>query len=892
MIGLSLCSWNANGILAKINEFKLFVEKYSPDLILVQETKLRPIHNIRIANYTCYRNDRVADGHAVGGGTLIMIKNSINHFNMQTPQLQYTEATIVTINPPNFNPLTIISIYIPPSSDNRLFTLDIENLIQINSSCVIFGDFNATHNAWNCSINSVRGKQLKNFTDILDIEIAFPDTPTRFGNHSANTLDFALINNFHYPYSIISIPELSSDHNPVILNFTFNKNIHNDNTRAVTTCWSEFSEHIKNNIHISDFEKISNPNILENKINLFTEAVRSAYEHASRPITNKNHTYTPHHIQNLIRQKNKARKTFQNTLNPIHKTTYNRLQKLIKKELKKFSDQTWKIKLEAMNTQDNTLWQYQNFFRKKRSDIPSLNNTAITDEQKAELLAKTFQGNFTENIRPTNFNTNIDSIVTNTLENFFSNPPSFPITPTDPIEIINYAKNLKNNKSPGADKITNKMIKKLPLKAILTLTFLINKILKLRHFPNNWKNAIIFPIKKPGKNNHQPSSYRPICLLSSLSKITEHIILNRINTFISESNLINPNQFGFTKRLSTCHPLLRLTEKITSGFQRGRSTGAVFLDIQKAFDRVWIGGLIYKLITNNFPPALIHLINPYLTNRSYQVRVKNSLSNIYQVNLGAPQGSLLGPIIFNIYINDIPTHPHTSLNIYADDTAIATTFKNHKSITKHLNNHLKLLETYFNTWKIKLNVEKTIAVLFTRKRKAATPPTLYSTPLQWSQNTIYLGLLLDNKLTWRQHILYTRNKFRNALRLIYPLICRDSTMTRDNKVLLYTAVLRPILSYGCPVWGYAAKSNLKILEISQNKTIRMIVHANMYMKNTHIYEALKLQNFKSYIQKIAINFFNSLPQTNNYHIINLEKYTPNDNTKRPRRILLDSYNPP
>ncbi|GFV09357.1 zinc finger protein [Trichonephila clavipes] len=144
--------------------------------------------------------------------------------------------------------------------------------------------------------------------------------------------------------------------------------------------------------HISDFEKITNPNILENKINFFTEAFRSTYEHASRPITNKNHTYTPQHIQNLIRQKNQARKTFQNTLNPIHKTNYNRLQKIIKKELKKFSDQTWKIKLEAMNTQDNTLWQYQKYFRKKRSDIPSLNNTAITDEQKAELLAETFQG--------------------------------------------------------------------------------------------------------------------------------------------------------------------------------------------------------------------------------------------------------------------------------------------------------------------------------------------------------------------------------------------------------------------------------------------------------------------------------------------------------------------
>ncbi|GFV46506.1 RNA-directed DNA polymerase from mobile element jockey [Trichonephila clavipes] len=117
-------------------------------------------------------------------------------------------------------------------------------------------------------------------------------------------------------------------------------------------------------------------------------------------------------------------------------------------------------------------------------------------------------------------------------------------------------------------------------------------------------------------------------------------------------------------------------------------------------------------------------------------------------------------------------------------------------------------------------------------------------------------------------------------------------MTMENKVLLYTAVLRPILSYGSPVWGYAAKSNLKTLEICQNKTIRMIVHANMYMRNSDIYKALKLPTFKTYIIKLATKLFDTLPLTNNYHILNLESYTPYDNTKRPKRILLNSYNPP
>ncbi|GFX21449.1 RNA-directed DNA polymerase from mobile element jockey [Trichonephila clavipes] len=164
-------------------------------------------------------------------------------------------------------------------------------------------------------------------------------------------------------------------------------------------------------------------------------------------------------------------------------------------------------------------------------------------------------------------------------------------------------------------------------------------------------------------------------------------------------------------------------------------------------------------------------------------------------------------------------------NIYADDTSISATFKNYDPITKALNAHLLLLEEFFNTWKIKINVDKTVAVLFTRRRKPCTPPTLYSTPLHWSQSTKYLGLDLEKNLTWKQCIIHARDKFRNALRSIYPLICRNSQLNIYNKVLLYTAILRPILTYGCPVWGYAANTNLKLLDNAQNALIRSITKA-------------------------------------------------------------------
>ncbi|GFT42918.1 probable RNA-directed DNA polymerase from transposon X-element [Trichonephila clavipes] len=414
--------------------------------------------------------------------------------------------------------------------------------------------------------------------------------------------------------------------------------------------------------------------------------------------------------------------------------------------------------------------------------------TAVTDTQKANILAESILDNFTENTRPNNDYD--DELINNTVNSFLSLPTSATTETAYPSEIICYIKKFNSKKAPA------------------------------------WKEAIIFPILKPGKNQNIPSSYRPISLLSTLSKITESIILTRLKDFLYTNNIINPNQYGFTNKLSTLHPLLNLTEAISEGFHSKKSTGAVFLDIQKAFDRVWLTGLTYKLINYNIPPPLVFLLHSYNSNRSYQVRVKDTLSTNKFINCGVAQGSLLGPLLFNLYINDIPEYSLTKLNMYADDTAVHTTFKRITSVTFALNKHLKLLEKYYDRWKISINVEKSAAVLFTNKRKIPPPPKMYNTIIPWSQSTKYLGITFDKNLTWKTHIQNTRQKFRKIMFKLFPLIGRNSDLSRNNKVLLFTAVMRPILSYGCPVWGYAAKTNINILDTLQNSTIRMIVKAS------------------------------------------------------------------
>ncbi|GFX44430.1 probable RNA-directed DNA polymerase from transposon X-element [Trichonephila clavipes] len=636
------------------------------------------------------QNDRPTsnENYRAFGGTLILIKNSIKHYSLPTPSMQTIEATIVILTPIDHDPISIVSIYIPPRSDEYTFTIDIENLIQTSSNCVLFGDFNAPHTAWNCNTNSSRGVRLLDYVNMTNLYIAYPDSPTR----------------------------------------------------AVHTNWPLFSKHLNTKLSLINYHpnSIKTSTDIDQKISEFTETVRAAHSHASRPIETLRKSYTPPHIHKLIKQKNQYRNLYHRTLDPHYKTLYNRAQKNVKNELRKYSNENWSARLKALDTQDNSLWAVQKFLKNKRSDIPPLNcssGTAVTDTQKANILAESILDNFTENPRPNNDFDNDDELINNTVNTFLSLPTSTTTETAYPSEIISYIKKSNSKKAPGKDGISNRMTKNFSLKAILILTILINKILTLNYFPKAWKEAIIFPILKPGKNKNIPSSYRPISLLSTLSKITESIILTRLKEFLYTNNIINPNQYGFTNKLSTLHPLLNLTEAISEGFQSKKSTGAVFLDIQKAFDRVWLTGLTYKLINYNIPPPLVFLLHSYNSNRSYQVRVKETLSTTKFINCGVAQGSLLGPLLFNLYINDIPEYSLTKLNMYADDTAVHTTFKRITSVTFALNKHLKLLENYYDRWKISINVEKSAAVLFTKKRKIPPPPKMYNTTIPWSQST-------------------------------------------------------------------------------------------------------------------------------------------------------------
>jgi hypothetical protein len=320
---------------------------------------------------------------------------------------------------------------------------------------------------------------------------------------------------------------------------------------------------------------------------------------------------------------------------------------------------------------------------------------------------------------------------------------------TDPAEVQDAIRGLRISKAPGPDGIPNRALQHLPQRVILLLVALFSAIFRTQYFPSAWKHARVISILKPGKDPAQPASYRPISLLDTIGKVFEKILLRRILTEVSERGLLRDEQFGFRPRHSTTLLLARLVERFTRNFGEKRLTGAVFLDVAKAFDTVWVDGLAYKLMALIFPSYLVKTIQSYLRSRTFGASFQASTSSHRGMRAGVAQGGLISPVLLSLYVNDMPVlSQHVEVALYADDTAVIATSHKPVLLVSYLESYLAELELWLRRWRIAINVSKSMAMLFTRRR-IQTPRlvALLGEPIVWVDTARYLGVTLDRRLT-------------------------------------------------------------------------------------------------------------------------------------------------
>jgi len=379
-----------------------------------------------------------------------------------------------------------------------------------------------------------------------------------------------------------------------------------------------------------------------------------------------------------------------------------------------------------------------------------------------------------------------------------------------------------------------------------------------------------YTIPKANTDHSKIENYRPITLLPVLGKNFEKILSNRIQIAIGK--IIPNHQFGFKTGTSTIHPLIILTANTQCVRKMGKKTAALFMDIKKAFDKVWHSGLIFKLHQARCPTYIIKLIDQFLTKRQIQVKVKNNISEIFTPSQGLPQGSPLSPILYNIFSSDIfnqnqETIDHTNKQTYilqfADDTALIS----HNTTTNKCVTQLQELTNstleWMKKWRILPNPTKTKLILFNHKIKESSPSiALSNTQIGPSRKCKYLGLQIDNKLQFKDHVKNQKKIAINRAGHFRSLTYKNSGISTHTASTIYKMICRPILEYAHTSFINIAQSHLNTIAAAERICLRKITkfrHPNNPLHNLSnhlLYNTTKIEPILSRMKRLSKKFIN------------------------------------
>lgn len=445
-----------------------------------------------------------------------------------------------------------------------------------------------------------------------------------------------------------------------------------------------------------------------------------------------------------------------------------------------------------------------------------------------------------------------------------SGPMSFFVKPLSINECSNIIKSLKNTYY-GINKLPVHIIVKCSDILVYPLTQFINKSIEVGVFPDCLKYAQVTPVFKKGERN-STCNYRPISILPIFSKVFERCIADRILHYASKFSLFSKSQYGFLKDLSTYHALVSFTEKVYKSLDDKEHTIGVFIDLSKAFDTVQHKIMLDKLFSYGVRGIALSWFHSYLSNRQQCVKVGSSTSQFKQITTGVPQGSVLGPILFLLYVNDLPS-VSTSLSsiLFADDTTLLASHSCYQQLVQLLNYELKKIHRWTVLNRLSLNVSKTFLILFSNRPTdvdESLQVRLDDNPVDFVDVGRFLGVEVDGGLKFDLHINEICNKLSRTIGILYRL--RGSTPV-EVMINMYYGLVYPYIIYCVVVWGGSPARYTQKIILLQKKIIRIICNANYLAHTSELFKTTKILKYNDvytyhlsvYMYKNRSNFSNA-----------------------------------
>ena len=843
-----ILQWNCRGLAHKRNHLLTLISDYKPAVICLQETLLKPdieksqndVDNlpkyVQFKNYKGYFKC-IPSGR---NGLAIYVRNGVLHSPINLRTGLQALAVRITFQSKEF---VVSNHYISDTHDQIPSKGQFNNIIhQFDKPYILVGDFNAHNTLWSHAKNDKRGDVLEEFMYENDLGLLNSNVKTRYdpNSHKFSLLDLSIVHPALYLdfESKVLKDSYDSDHNPIII--TLNGDLQETDKipryNFKRANWDSFRVQCRNELTVDIFDH------LEDDIKVFSEKlIEIATDNI--PMTSPFHKkcskpWFDDDCKAAKRERNKACR-----LNRRYPCLANHIKVKVasahaRRTYKRKKRESWKNYVSNINSRTPTKKVWNMISKITGKNIPR-HLLHLKDTNSGELITnnldiankigETFEKNssslnYSEDFRrvkqrdeekPLNFNTN---------ETFAYNKP---------FKLRDLKRSIKKSKdsTPGPDGIHYRLLKNLPDSSLKVLLDIINKHWNSQTFPESWREAILIPIPKPGKDHSDPGNFRPIALTSCVCKTVERMVNERLIYYLEKKNILSKFQAGFRKERSTIDQLIRLDTFIKDAFKHRDHVVGVFFDLAKAYDTTWKYGIMRDLHEFGLRGNLPLFIQNFLSERTFQILLCTTITTdtFYQEE-GVPQGAILSTTLFNVKLNGIARELSRDIGVslYVDDFVIFFRGRTVEFIERQLQININKIVRWTTKNGFTVSSNKTVAMYFCNcTDKLCSDPILNlgSDRIKFVKQHKFLGLIWDSGLTFHAHIQNLLKKCRRAMNIIK--ILSYSNWGSDTKTLLklFRTLVRSKIDYGCFVYRTASEDDLEALNVFHRQGIRLCLGA-------------------------------------------------------------------
>ena len=836
------------------------------DVITISETMLCDSSDIDLTipgYHPILRRDR----NNQGGGIAVYIRDSIGFKRLYEAESHPIEIMWIKINTTCGN-LLLATAYRPPSCDNFWEHID-SNIDHVRDAydikhIVLLGDLNA-------DFNTVHGRHLND----LCVNHSFTchiQEPTRITATSKTCLDQIISNIPNLVTGCLVTPPVSNnDHCTVSIKL----NMRIPKERCYKRQIWKYSEGnyagFRAALETADWEHCFVNNDIEEACSKWTDLfLKIASEFIPVKIVTVRPNDQPWYTNTLRLLRRRVKRLFhcaKKGNKPCQWDRYKHEMSNYKNMLDEAEDK-YKMKLgETLTESRNSKkwWGTVKSMLGKGSDdsypamINNIDNSFVTDNRaKAALFNSFFLSHCNidtnnanlPNVKITNNDTTIDEIT------------------ASEAEVLDLLKSLDPQKATGPDGISSRLLKEAGASIVSPLTKLINLSLSSSKVPSLWKKANIIPIHKKGDKD-QTNNYRPISLLSITSKILERIVFKHLYNFLHTNKLLTKFQSGFITGDSTINQLAFLYHTFCEALDHKKDIRVVFCDISKAFDKVWHDGLTHKLKKIGVRGKLLTWFKDYLNFRQQRVIIRGQSSDWGEIKAGVPQGSVLGPLLFLIYINDLVDGIKSDIRLFADDTTVYLTVDHDTNpntsrelalaASQQLNTDLTNIKHWADQWLVNFNASKTKTMTISNRKLEHPPLHFDHSELDTVQQHKHLGLTFTSTLSWSPHI---SSMVTSASKVCQVLRGFKHFMDRKSLETIYFTFIRPKLEYACQIWDNCTISDKEALEKVQLLAARIVTGAKKGTSHVLLHQELHWPSLSERRNHIKLQFMQKIVHSN------------------------------